>query len=157
MKPRWPTIEHYVCFDSDFDGWIEAEDGNYRWVEGDERDPCGLCYTSGTTGDPKGVLYEHRSTVLHAMTVIAPDVFNVSGRSVMLPIVPMFHANSWCIPYAAAIAGFKLVMRFMSAGAAVRPVRSGRRHAFRRGADGLARHDRSCRANRCTLSALKWW
>ena len=110
MKARWPTIEHYVCYDSEFDGWLEAEDGNYQWVEGDERDPCGLCYTSGTTGDPKGVLYEHRSTVLHAMTVIAPDVFNVSARSVMLPIVPMFHANSWCIPYAAAIAGFKLVM-----------------------------------------------
>ena len=110
MKPQWPAIEHYVCFDSDFDAWIEAEDGDYQWVEGDERDPCGLCYTSGTTGNPKGVLYEHRSTVLHAMTVIAPDVFNVSGRSVMLPIVPMFHANSWCIPYAAAIAGFKLVM-----------------------------------------------
>ena len=110
MKPRWPTVAHYICFDSDFDAWLAAEDGDYAWHEGDERDPCGLCYTSGTTGNPKGVLYEHRSTVLHAMSVIAPDIFNVSARSVMLPVVPMFHANSWCIPYAAAIAGFKLVV-----------------------------------------------
>ena len=110
MKPRWPTIEHYVCFDREFDDWIAAEDGDYRWHQGDERDPCGLCYTSGTTGNPKGVLYEHRSTVLHAMSIIVPDLFDVSARSVMLPVVPMFHANSWCIPYAAAIAGFKLVL-----------------------------------------------
>lgn len=110
MKAHWPTIEHFVCFDSTFDDWIAAEDGNYRWHEGDEREPCGLCYTSGTTGNPKGVLYEHRSTVLHAMSIIAPDIFDVSARSVMLPVVPMFHAGSWCIPYAAAIAGFKLVI-----------------------------------------------
>jgi acyl-CoA synthetase (AMP-forming)/AMP-acid ligase II len=110
MKPRWPTIEHYVCFDSEFDDWLAAEDGDYRWYEGDEREPCGLCYTSGTTGHPKGVLYEHRSTVLHAMSIIAPDIFDVSARSVMLPVVPMFHAGSWCIPYAAAITGFKLVI-----------------------------------------------
>jgi fatty-acyl-CoA synthase len=110
MKPRWPTIQHYLCFDSEFDDWIGAENGDYRWIEGDEREPCGLCYTSGTTGNPKGVLYEHRSTVLHAMSIIVPDVFDVSARSVMLPVVPMFHANSWCIPYAAAIAGFKLVV-----------------------------------------------
>jgi fatty-acyl-CoA synthase len=110
MKPRWTTIEHYVCFDDEFDSWLGAEDGNYRWYEGDERDPSGLCYTSGTTGNPKGVLYEHRSTVLHAMSIIVPDIFDVSARSVMLPVVPMFHAGSWCIPYAAAIAGFKLVI-----------------------------------------------
>ena len=110
MRARWPTIEHFVCFDRDFDGWIAAEDGDYRWFEGDEREPCGLCYTSGTTGNPKGVLYEHRSTVLHAMSIIAPDIFDVSARSVMLPVVPMFHAGSWCIPYAAAIAGFKVVI-----------------------------------------------
>src|SRR6185369_8776700 len=103
MKPRWPTVEQYICFDSDFDDWLGAQDGDYRWHQGDERDPCGLCYTSGTTGNPKGVLYEHRSTVLHAMSIIIPDVFNFSARSVVLPVVPMFHANSWCLPYAAAI------------------------------------------------------
>jgi fatty-acyl-CoA synthase len=110
MKAQWPTMKHYVCFDSQFDDWLAAEDGDYCWFEADERDPCGLCYTSGTTGNPKGVLYEHRSTVLHAMSIIAPDAFDVSARSVMLPVVPMFHANSWCLPYAAAIAGFKLVL-----------------------------------------------
>ena len=110
MKPRWPTVEHYIRFDDQFDDWLAAEDGDYAWYEGDERDPCGLCYTSGTTGNPKGVLYEHRSTVLHAMSVIVPDLFDLSARSVMLPVVPMFHANSWCIPYAAAITGLKLVL-----------------------------------------------
>ena len=110
LKPRLTSVRHYVRFDDEFDGWLAAESGDYRWHEGDEREPCGLCYTSGTTGNPKGVLYEHRSTVLHAMSVIVPDIFDVSARSAMLPVVPMFHANSWCIPYAAAIAGFKLVI-----------------------------------------------
>jgi fatty-acyl-CoA synthase len=110
MKPRWTSVEHYICFDDEYDDVLAAEDGDYSWHEGDERDPCGLCYTSGTTGNPKGVLYEHRSTVLHAMSIIAPDIFDVSARSVMLPVVPMFHAGSWCIPYAAALAGFKLVV-----------------------------------------------
>ncbi|WP_037552790.1 long-chain fatty acid--CoA ligase [Sphingomonas sp. URHD0057] len=110
LKPQLTTVEHYICFESEFDGWLGAEDGDYRWIEGDERAPCGLCYTSGTTGNPKGVLYEHRSTVLHAMSIIAPDVFDLSAQSVMLPVVPMFHANSWCLPYAAAITGLKLVV-----------------------------------------------
>src|SRR5581483_2314554 len=70
MRPRWKTIEHYVCFDSaahapHFEDWIGAEDGNAEWVQGSERDPCMLCYTSGTTGHPKGVLFEHRSNLLH--------------------------------------------------------------------------------------------
>jgi acyl-CoA synthetase (AMP-forming)/AMP-acid ligase II len=110
LKPRLPAVEHYICFDDEFDGWLAAENGDFAWHEGDERDPCGLCYTSGTTGNPKGVLYEHRSTVLHTMSIIAPDVFDLSAASVMLPVVPMFHANSWCIPYAAAITGLKLVV-----------------------------------------------
>jgi fatty-acyl-CoA synthase len=110
MKAQWTFVQHFVCFDDEFDDLLAAEDGDYRWHEGDERDPCGLCYTSGTTGNPKGVLYEHRSTVLHAMSVVGPDIFDVSARSVMLPVVPMFHANSWCIPYAAPLVGFKLVL-----------------------------------------------
>ena len=63
LKPGLATVEHFIRFDDEFDGWLAAEDGDYRWYEGDEHDPCGLCYTSGTTGNPKGVLYEHRSTV----------------------------------------------------------------------------------------------
>ena len=110
MKPRWKSVERYVCFDDEFDQALAAEDGDYRWHEGDERDPCGLCYTSGTTGNPKGVLYEHRSTVLHTMSLIAPDIFDLSATSVMLPVVPMFHAGSWCIPYAAAMTGMKFVI-----------------------------------------------
>jgi fatty-acyl-CoA synthase len=115
MKPRWSHIEHYVCFDpapgeEGFLDWLAPHDGDYAWVEGDERDPCGLCYTSGTTGNPKGVLYEHRSTMLHAMAEVAPDVFNLSVRSVALPIVPMFHANAWGLPWAAPLTGCKLVL-----------------------------------------------
>jgi len=115
MKPKWRTIEHYICMDpadgeSGFRDWIDAEDGNYRWVEGDERDPVGLCYTSGTTGNPKGVLYEHRSTMLHTLTELTPDIMGLSKRAVVLPIVPMFHANAWGVPWAAPAAGAKLVL-----------------------------------------------
>jgi fatty-acyl-CoA synthase len=115
MKPQWSTIEHYICFDpaggeDGYPQWIAAEDGDYTWHEGDERDPCGLCYTSGTTGNPKGVLYEHRSTMLHAMAEVAPDIFDLSARSVVLPIVPMFHANAWGVPWAAPLTGCKLVL-----------------------------------------------
>ena len=118
LKSQWTTIEHYICFENDpsappgtgFADWIGAYDGDYQWHEGDERDPCGLCYTSGTTGNPKGVLYEHRSAMLHALAEVAPDCFNLSARSVVLPIVPMFHANAWGIPWAAPLTGAKLVL-----------------------------------------------
>jgi acyl-CoA synthetase (AMP-forming)/AMP-acid ligase II len=110
LKPSLQSVRHYVRFDDEFDGILAGESGDYHWYDGDERDPCGLCYTSGTTGNPKGVLYEHRATVLHAMSVVVPDIFNLSARSVILPVVPMFHANSWCIPYAVPLAGCKLVI-----------------------------------------------
>ena len=118
MKPRWKSVGHYVCFDPSegwngdiaFADWLAPRDGDYAWVEGDEREPCGLCYTSGTTGNPKGVLYEHRSTMLHAFAEIAPDVFNLSARAVVVPIVPMFHANAWGVPWAAPMTGCKLVL-----------------------------------------------
>lgn len=114
MKERWTTVEHYICYDSDehpapFEDWIGEHDGDFEWVEGDERDPCMICYTSGTTGNPKGVQYEHRSTVLHAVSGLQPSTFNFSGASVMLPVVPMFHAASWGLPYAGAMAGIKFV------------------------------------------------
>ena len=110
MKPRWTTIRHYVCFDNgEFEAWIGAEDGNTEWEGGDERDPCMLCYTSGTTGNPKGVLYQHRSTMLHAITSLQPSIFDFDARSVMLPVVPMFHAASWGLPWGGAAAGIKFV------------------------------------------------
>ncbi len=118
LTPLWTGIEHYICFDgpgseagtgSAFETLIGAETGDYAWVEGPEREPCMLCYTSGTTGNPKGVLYEHRSTVIHAMAEVAPWVFDLSPGAVVLPVVPMFHAASWGLPFACALAGAKIV------------------------------------------------
>jgi fatty-acyl-CoA synthase len=97
---------NYLCYED----LIDASDGNYSWPALDENDAASLCYTSGTTGHPKGVLYSHRSTVLHAMAVIVPDAFNLSATRTILPIIPMFHANAWGYPYTAAIVGCKLVL-----------------------------------------------
>jgi acyl-CoA synthetase (AMP-forming)/AMP-acid ligase II len=110
LKPKWTTIDHYICFDDEFPDWIAGEPDDRAWAEGDERDLCNLCYTSGTTGDPKGVAYEHRSNVLHAMIQVAPDMFDLSARSVLFPIVPLFHANGWAIPWAAPLVGCKLIL-----------------------------------------------
>jgi len=113
LRARWTGIRHYVAMDGDGPGSLRAllgaEDGDYAWHQGSERDACMLCYTSGTTGDPKGVLYTHRSSVLHAMTVVTPAVFNLSARSVVLPVVPMFHAAGWGLPLSTALAGAKNV------------------------------------------------
>ena len=116
LKPGFETIETFICFDppvedeESFAAWLAPHDGDYAWHEGDELDPCSLCYTSGTTGDPKGVLYSHRSTMLHAMAEVAPDSFNLSANACVMPIVPMFHANAWGIPWAAPLTGCKLVL-----------------------------------------------
>jgi fatty-acyl-CoA synthase len=88
---------------------VGAESDDYEWPELDEETAAGLCYTSGTTGHPKGVLFSHRSTVLHAMAVCLPDAKGYSAQSVVLPIVPMFHVNAWGIPYSAPLVGAKLV------------------------------------------------
>nr|WP_260484432.1 long-chain fatty acid--CoA ligase [Sphingomicrobium flavum] len=118
LKQHWTTIEKYIVYDppegwegdQSFEDWIGGHDGDYQWVDADERDPVGLCYTSGTTGNPKGVIYEHRSMVIHALAGIQPDCFNLSERSVALPIVPMFHANAWGMPFAAPMTGCKMVL-----------------------------------------------
>lgn len=116
LRAQLPTIEHFILFDAagegDYAGYrdlLDAEDGRFNWVELGERDPCGLCYTSGTTGNPKGVLYEHRSNVLHAYAGVQPDVLGLAARSVILPVVPMFHANAWGVPFAGAAVGAKIV------------------------------------------------
>jgi len=89
---------------------MDQSDENYDWPEFDERQAASLCYTSGTTGKPKGVLYSHRSTLLHAMTINAADVFGLRARDRALPVVPMFHVNAWGLPYAAPAAGCALIL-----------------------------------------------
>ena len=92
-----------------YEAWIDKHSSSYTWPVLDENDASCLCYTSGTTGNPKGVLYSHRSTVLHAYAGALPDALNLSSRDVVLPVVPMFHVNAWGIPFAAAAVGCKLV------------------------------------------------
>jgi acyl-CoA synthetase (AMP-forming)/AMP-acid ligase II len=89
---------------------IAAQDDDYEWPSFDERTAACLCYTSGTTGNPKGALYSHRSTMLHAYAAALPDALNLSARDVILPVVPMFHVNAWGLPYSCALTGTKLVL-----------------------------------------------
>jgi fatty-acyl-CoA synthase len=93
-----------------YEDWLAESDHDFRWAEFDENTAAGLCYTSGTTGEPKGVLYSHRSNVLHAMMTVMPDAFGLSTRDIVLPVVPLFHANSWSLAFAAPMAGAALVM-----------------------------------------------
>ncbi len=93
-----------------FDDLILGGSDDYTWPDLDEDTPCSLCYTSGTTGNPKGALYTNRSTMLHTFAISLPDCLNLSSQETILPVVPMFHANAWGIPYAAAMTGAKLVM-----------------------------------------------
>jgi len=99
------AVPNLLCYEE----LLEREDGDYDWPRLDEWTAAGLCYTSGTTGNPKGVLYSNRSTVLHACAASLPDIFNCSARSVILPVVPMFHVNAWGVPYFAPMNGAKLV------------------------------------------------
>jgi acyl-CoA synthetase (AMP-forming)/AMP-acid ligase II len=89
---------------------IEAHSPDFVWPELDERQASGLCYTSGTTGNPKGVLYSHRATVLHAMSMVQPDCFDLGARDAVLPCAQMYHANAWCTPYGAPLVGAKLIL-----------------------------------------------
>ena len=93
-----------------YDDMMDAADDDYTWPDFDENTASALCYTSGTTGRPKGVLYSHRSTVLHAYAIALPDVLGLRATSRILPVVPMFHVNAWGIPYATALTGAALVL-----------------------------------------------
>jgi fatty-acyl-CoA synthase len=93
-----------------FEELVAAEDDRLEWPEFDENTAACLCYTSGTTGNPKGALYSHRSSLLHTYSVCMPDGLGLSATDVVLPVVPLFHVNAWGIPYAAAMTGAKLVM-----------------------------------------------
>jgi fatty-acyl-CoA synthase len=93
-----------------YEDWLAEADADFRWLDVEETTAAGLCYTSGTTGEPKGVLYSHRSNLLQAMMTVMPDAFGLSTRDVVMPVVPLFHANSWSLAFAAPMAGSSLVM-----------------------------------------------
>ena len=103
--PKQSPIPNLLCYEE----LLEAQDDKFEWPHLDERSAACLCYTSGTTGNPKGVLYAHRSTILHAYAAALPDALNLSARDVVLPVVPMFHVNAWGLPYSCAMTGTKLV------------------------------------------------
>ncbi|HIV73302.1 MAG TPA: fatty-acid--CoA ligase [Candidatus Aquabacterium excrementipullorum] len=104
--PKESAIPNLLCYEE----LLAAEDGQYDWPSFDENTAASLCYTSGTTGNPKGALYSHRSTVLHAYAAALPDAMNVASKDTVLPVVPMFHVNAWGLPYTAALIGCKLVL-----------------------------------------------
>ena len=99
-------VANLLCFED----LIDEQDDRFEWPSFDENLASSLCYTSGTTGNPKGVLYSHRSTLLHTFAIALPDALNCSARDVILPVVPMFHVNAWGLPYAACMMGSKMVL-----------------------------------------------
>lgn len=126
IKAVWnqcKTVKHWIALceasalpkDTGIEGlrsyeeWIASESDHYIWPQFDERSAAALCYTSGTTGNPKGALYSHRSTLLHAYGAALPDALCLSARDCVLPVVPMFHVNAWGLPYACAMTGAKIV------------------------------------------------
>jgi fatty-acyl-CoA synthase len=104
MPPDTP-IPNLLCYEE----LVDAAPEDYAWPLFDENSAASLCYTSGTTGNPKGALYSHRSTVLHAYASALPNVLNVSAADTVLPVVPMFHVNAWGLPYSVLLSGAKMV------------------------------------------------
>jgi 3-(methylthio)propionyl---CoA ligase len=122
LHEKLPTIQHFVAMTDRahlpdakipnllcYEDLLASEAGDFVWPELDENTPSGLCYTSGTTGNPKGVLYTHRSTIFHTYAAMSPEGFCLSAREVLMPVVPMFHVNAWGTPYMAPATGCKLV------------------------------------------------
>ena len=104
--PASAVIKDLLCYED----LLAAQSDSYQWPILDENAAASLCYTSGTTGNPKGVLYSHRSSLLHTFAVGLPDGLNIGGNEVVLPIVPMFHVNAWGWPYLACMVGTKMVL-----------------------------------------------
>jgi fatty-acyl-CoA synthase len=122
LAPQLNSVKHFVAMTDRahlpkekipnllcYEDLVEKESAELEWPSFDERTAACLCYTSGTTGNPKGALYSHRSTILHAYAAALPDALNLSARDVILPVVPMFHVNAWGLPYSCALTGAKLV------------------------------------------------
>jgi 3-(methylthio)propionyl---CoA ligase len=99
----------FIPLDHEYEKLIESESDHFAWPTFDEKTAACLCYTSGTTGNPKGALYSHRSTMIHAYAAALPDTLNLSAREVVLPVVPMFHVNAWSLPYSCTMTGAKMV------------------------------------------------
>jgi fatty-acyl-CoA synthase len=123
LAAKLPNIERYIVLTDAahmpqtalpnavaYETWLAEADGDFAWKSFDENTAAGLCYTSGTTGNPKGVVYSHRSNLLLALTANGPDAFALSSRDTVLPVVPLFHANGWSIAFSAPMAGAGLVM-----------------------------------------------
>ena len=123
LAPLLPGVKGWIALGDDtdlaglgipnlhsYEALLDPESTSFAWPSFDERDACALCYTSGTTGHPKGVLYSHRSQLLHAMAACTVDALAISSRDSILLVVPLFHANAWGVPFAAAMSGAKLVL-----------------------------------------------
>src|SRR5213082_4313959 len=123
IADQLPSVERYIVLTDKahmpqttlknavaYEDWIAEADGKFKWKDFDENTAAAMCYTSGTTGDPKGVLYSHRSNVLHGLMANISDMKGYSSRDVVMPVVPMFHANCWAMMFATPMAGASLVL-----------------------------------------------